>query len=99
MENWYQSAPEAHKKKQRQKARELRTSQWWKLKLAEGLCHYCGQNFAPDELTMDHKVPVARGGCSNKGNVVTSCKPCNTAKKHLTPAEQILSQMTSIEHE
>ena len=39
---------------------------------------------------MDHVVPVARGGRSTKGNVVASCKACNTAKKLLTPAERLL---------
>jgi 5-methylcytosine-specific restriction endonuclease McrA len=39
---------------------------------------------------MDHVVPVARGGRSTKGNVVASCKPCNTSKKLLTPAERLL---------
>ena len=36
---------------------------------------------------MDHIVPVARGGQSVKGNVVPSCKDCNTAKKQLLPME------------
>jgi 5-methylcytosine-specific restriction endonuclease McrA len=33
-------------------------------------------------LTMDHVVPIVRGGRSNKGNLVPACKPCNDAKKH-----------------
>jgi len=49
-----------------------------------------GNNFPARDLTMDHVVPVARGGRSVKGNVVASCKPCNTAKKLLTPAERLL---------
>jgi 5-methylcytosine-specific restriction endonuclease McrA len=32
-------------------------------------------------------VPVIRGGRSNRGNVVTSCKPCNNRKKHMLPIE------------
>jgi 5-methylcytosine-specific restriction protein A len=36
---------------------------------------------------MDHIVPIARGGRSKKGNVVTACKSCNTAKKQLLPME------------
>ena len=34
---------------------------------------------------MDHLVPVIRGGRSIKGNVVPSCKACNTARKHSLP--------------
>jgi len=67
--------------REKQKARELKASQWWKRKLAKGICHYCGKKFAPKELTMDHIVPVSKGGKTTKGNVVVCCKECNTAKK------------------
>jgi 5-methylcytosine-specific restriction endonuclease McrA len=36
---------------------------------------------------MDHIVPLARGGKSIKGNVVTACKECNNKKKQLLPME------------
>lgn len=78
---------EAEIKRERAKARELRESQWWKRRLAKGVCHYCGRNVAPRELTMDHIVPVSRGGRTTKGNVVACCKECNTAKKQLLPME------------
>jgi 5-methylcytosine-specific restriction endonuclease McrA len=74
-------------KRERRKARELRQSQWWKRRLAKGLCHYCGRPVAPAELTMDHIVPIARGGRSTKGNVVPACKACNNQKKLLLPME------------
>ncbi len=73
--------------RERQKARELRGSQWWKRQLARGLCHYCGGSFSPAALTMDHIVPMARGGKSTKGNVVPACKACNNKKKYMLPIE------------
>ena len=73
--------------RERAKARELRETQWWKRRLAKGQCHYCGRSVLPRELTMDHVVPVSRGGKTTKGNVVTCCKECNTAKKQLLPME------------
>ncbi len=76
--------------KEKDKARQLRKSQWWQAKLSKGVCHYCGKTFPKEELTMDHKVPLARGGKSTKGNLVVSCKTCNSDKKYLTPAELIL---------
>ena len=78
---------DAELKRERAKARELRESQWWKRRLAKGVCHYCGRHVAPKELTMDHVVPVSRGGKTTKGNVVACCKACNTAKKQLLPME------------
>jgi 5-methylcytosine-specific restriction endonuclease McrA len=74
-------------KAERRKARELRASQWWKRRCAKGVCHYCGRSTPPRELTMDHIVPIARGGRSTKGNIVPACKPCNNKKKQLLPME------------
>ena len=75
-------------RREREKARELRQSQWWKRKRAAGICHHCGGKYPPKELTMDHLVPVIRGGKSNKGNLVPSCKDCNSRRKHSLPFEQ-----------
>ena len=74
-------------RRERAKARELRQSPWWKRKRSTGICHYCGNKFAAAELTMDHLVPLVRGGRSTKGNVVPACKECNTKKKHQLPSE------------
>jgi 5-methylcytosine-specific restriction protein A len=82
-----------HVAREREKARKLRKSQWWLTKLNQGLCHYCGQKFAPKELTMDHVVPVARGGTSSPGNVVPSCKDCNSKKKLDIPVEDLLKKL------
>ena len=81
---------ERHIKRERDKARELRKSPFFQELLRKGICHYCGGRFAPEELTMDHIVPVVRGGKSTKGNVVACCKECNNKKKYLTPVEMIL---------
>ena len=77
-------------KKEKEKARVLRDSVWWQNLLAKGECNYCGQTFAKKDLTMDHIVPLSRGGKSTKGNVVVACQPCNSDKKYYTAAELIL---------
>ncbi|MGD8512780.1 MAG: HNH endonuclease [Deltaproteobacteria bacterium] len=73
--------------RERKRARELRQSQWWKRQLARGRCYYCGKSFPPRSLTMDHIVPLSRGGTSKKGNVVPACKDCNNKKKYMLPIE------------
>ena len=74
-------------KRERRKARDLRSSRWWKRRLNKGVCHYCGRAVPPKGLTMDHIVPIARGGKSTKGNGAAACKECNNAKKQLLPME------------
>jgi 5-methylcytosine-specific restriction endonuclease McrA len=73
--------------REKDKARELRKTQWWKNRVAKGLCHWCGGKFAPAELSLDHVVPVVRGGKSSRGNCVPACKECNNKKKYLLPVE------------
>lgn len=89
--SWYEvTADDTHRKRQRQKAQELKRSPWWRTKLNQGVCHYCEGKFLPTELTMDHVVPVARGGFSVKNNVVPACQDCNAKKRLATPVELIL---------
>ncbi|HEY3308399.1 MAG TPA: HNH endonuclease [Desulfuromonadaceae bacterium] len=74
-------------KREREKSRELRKSRWWQNKIALGYCHWCGKKFAFEDLTMDHIIPITRGGKASRNNVVPSCKECNTKKKYLLPIE------------
>ena len=81
------SVTEKDIKQEREKARALRKTRWWKQRLARGICYYCGRRFSPDELTMDHIIPIIRGGKSTKNNIATACKDCNNKKKHMLPME------------
>jgi 5-methylcytosine-specific restriction endonuclease McrA len=78
---------DSHIAREKAKARELRGSSWWREKISSGECYYCGRKFNPAELTMDHKIPLARGGMSEKINIVPACKECNNKKKYMLPAE------------
>ncbi len=74
-------------REEKEKARVLRKSRWWQQRLARGICHYCGREFPPSNLTLDHIVPLIRGGKTKRGNVVPACKECNNQKKYLLPLE------------
>ena len=51
------------------------------------ICQYCGKKLSNSELTVDHIVPISRGGLNNWKNCVTSCSPCNNNKGSRTPEE------------
>ena len=74
-------------KREKEKAKILRKSQWWKRKCTEGICYFCKRKINSKNLTLDHIVPLVRGGKSTKGNVVPACKECNSKKKYLLPVE------------
>lgn len=42
-------------------------------------CAYCGSD---EELTIDHIIPIHRGGLNHTRNVLCSCKKCNSDKGH-----------------
>lgn len=74
-------------RRERARARELRESQWWKRRVSDGLCYYCRRRVGHRALTMDHLIPLGRGGRSVRGNLVPACKDCNNRKKSLLPVE------------
>ena len=47
-------------------------------------CQYCGSH---DKLTIDHVVPVSRGGKSTFENCVAACQECNSKKGNKLPRE------------
>jgi 5-methylcytosine-specific restriction endonuclease McrA len=76
-----------HLKRERARARALRQSGWWRRRIAAGRCHYCGRQVGAKALTLDHVVPLIRGGRSVRANMVPACKDCNSKKQSLLPWE------------
>ncbi len=50
-------------------------------------CAYCGGWLHPRDKTLDHLIPVARGGEHTRENVVVACRSCNSRKGARTPLE------------
>ncbi|MGK0289893.1 MAG: 5-methylcytosine-specific restriction protein A [bacterium] len=86
-EVYFIPADELHVRREKAKARDLRHSQWWKNQRGNGQCLYCKTRIPPKQLTMDHRIPIIRGGKSTKNNIVPCCKECNSKKKYLLPIE------------
>ncbi len=82
-----------HIARERAKARELRTSQWWRQQIGPGLCSHCGGKFDKRDLTMDHLIPLARGGKTTKNNVVVSCQACNKTRGHVLDVERAFENL------
>ncbi len=47
-------------------------------------CCYCG---ATEDLTIDHVIPLSKGGPTDASNCQTACRTCNQAKGSLSLAE------------
>ena len=46
----------------------------------EYLCQYCGTHVTDQSATVDHVLPVSKGGKTTWENSATACKPCNYRK-------------------
>ena len=57
----------------------LTAAQWLEtLKRAKYRCYYCKKK---TKLTMDHVIPLSKGGLHTQENVVPACQACNSAKR------------------
>ena len=50
-------------------------------------CQYCGDRPGSRELSIDHMMPLSRGGRSDWTNCVLACTSCNHRKANRTPRE------------
>jgi 5-methylcytosine-specific restriction endonuclease McrA len=50
-------------------------------------CQYCGKVLPTSELSIDHVIPVSRGGTACWENVVCACTECNKLKGSRLPRE------------
>ena len=47
-------------------------------------CQYCSKLYARRDMTIDHVVPLSRGGKTTWDNVVAACVTCNSKKANKT---------------
>jgi CRISPR/Cas system Type II protein with McrA/HNH and RuvC-like nuclease domain len=69
--------------KRRNQRREYRD---W-LRSQDPRCLYCGRYLRSKGVTLDHVIPVSRGGTHDPDNLALACPLCNAAKRERTPLE------------
>jgi 5-methylcytosine-specific restriction endonuclease McrA len=50
-------------------------------------CYYCSIVVAPEQVHIEHKTPVVRGGTNKRSNLALACQSCNQRKGRKTEAE------------
>lgn len=70
---YYHTYPEAERKLRKEFKNRLIREQGFR-------CAYCGGFFLPSEFTLDHIIPISKGGATRLVNCVVCCKECNSKK-------------------
>ncbi len=73
-----------HQEKRRALIRGASISDFTKAQWLEVLADYgyqCAYCKSTSKLTMDHIVPLSKGGPHTKSNVAPACRPCNSRKR------------------
>lgn len=52
-----------------------------------GKCAYCGQHRNHKYMSIDHIIPLSKGGTNDVGNLQCVCKKCNGLKEDMLPHE------------
>jgi len=47
-------------------------------------CQYCNTQLPKTQLTLDHVIPISKGGKTNWLNIVAACGKCNSVKGNRT---------------
>lgn len=53
------------------------------------ICYYCGKHVEGKDKTVDHKMPIDRGGKTWYSNLCIACNDCNQEKGNMTDSEYI----------
>lgn len=99
---WRQENPEKSRMKVTRRRHRIRaaagdfTKREWDaiVKKQRGRCADCSKK---RKLTIDHIVPIAKGGCNFAFNLQGLCRPCNTRKyvRLTTPAVSLFDQVAA----
>lgn len=52
-------------------------------------CFYCRCELTEETATLEHVIPLARGGTNHLSNMVLACGPCNREAGHMTVREKL----------
>ena len=60
-------------------------------------CRYCGERVTAENATLDHLIPISKGGPDSPENLATCCLLCNSIKSGKTYEEAAPAILTSLQ--
>lgn len=83
------------KRKKRRKSRKPHVRKGWlryHLKRQCKTCYWCNTKLTIRTATLDHFIPISKGGPDKFENTVGACAKCNNAKSNMMPFEFIMKR-------
>jgi 5-methylcytosine-specific restriction endonuclease McrA len=60
-------------------------------------CHWCMDSVSYMNMTLDHVIPLSRGGTNARHNLVVACQECNNRKGSWMPDDWLSERMDADE--
>ena len=68
---------------------------------ARDCCEYCGaqEAYSPDTFSVEHILPIAKGGTNDVGNLANACQGCNNRKyTHTEAIDPLTGELVPLYH-
>lgn len=92
VEDQHPTLPHADRTKRRKAGYGPSTRVFKRIAARDGLtCSICR---ASENLTIDHDIPISRGGTNEDGNLQLLCNSCNSKKRDYTTEEYLAKKAT-----
>lgn len=91
MRQWLRDNPEKNREQQHRRRAQMQNAPYEKIDrdllydMHQGICGLCNQPVSREEFTIDHIIPVAKGGGHVWGNLHIAHFSCNASKKDKRP--------------
>lgn len=57
------------------------------VRVQKGRCYYCNRSPHEEDRTIDHRIPLSKGGTDTRKNLVMACEDCNSHKGSMSERE------------
>lgn len=71
----------------RKRGGAFKITEEWTQQIAFSNCRYCRIKLEANNASLDHQLPISRGGKDESGNLILICMKCNRSKGSMTHEE------------
>lgn len=85
--NWHMRQAQHRRRKAKEGGVVYQSDFFMMCEIFDWKCAYCGSELTPETATIDHIIPLSRGGEHSINNIAPACSRCNSQKGDKTAEE------------